>query len=186
MSTPKYLNRFRSRLLANVSTLLNSIILADDTNIFISGKNLQDLSRIMNNKLKLLVEWLTCNKLSLNVSKTNFMIFRSRKSIPLPKVDIKINEISILEVIKIKFLGVILDNKLTSKQHITHISNIASKSIRILQTAKKSLNHSTLNTLYYSFIYPYLSYCIIIWGCTYNSTLRPSVIFFLNCTSLYM
>ena len=161
--------------LANVSTLLHSIIFADDTNLFISGTNLQDMSRIMNNELKLLVEWLKCNKLSLNVSKTNFMIFRSRKSIPLPKVDIKINEISIQEVIKTKFLGVILDNKLTWKQHITHTSNKASKSIGILQKAKKSLNHSTLITLYYSFIYPYLSYCIVIWGGTYNSTLHPLV-----------
>ena len=93
----------------------------------------------------------------------------------LLKVDIKINEISILEVIKTKFLGVVIDNKLTWKQHITQISNKASKYIGVLQKANKSLNHSTLITLCYSFIYPYLSYCIVIWGGTYNSTLHPLI-----------
>ena len=89
--------------------------------------------------------------------------------IPLPNVYIKINEISILRVIKTKILGVILDNKLTWKQPITHISNEASQYIGILQKAKKSLNHS------YSFVYPYSPYCIVILGGTYNSTLHPLV-----------
>jgi hypothetical protein len=63
-----------------------------------------------------------------------------------------------------KFLGVILDNGLTWKQHILYISKKVSKSVGILSRARKFLNKKTLTQLYFSFLYPYLTYCNIIWG----------------------
>ena len=38
--------------------------------------------------------------------------------------------------------------------------------------ARKLLNHDALITLYYSFIYPYLTYCNHVWGSTYESSLE--------------
>jgi hypothetical protein len=63
-----------------------------------------------------------------------------------------------------KFLGIILENSLTWKQHLLHISKKISKSVGILSRARKFLDKKTLTQLYYSFIYHYLTYCNIIWG----------------------
>ena len=96
------------------------------------------------------------------------------------KVNKKENIISIsiegtkLDVVKhTKFLGVILYNELNWKQHIIHLSQKLSKAIGILSRARQFLNSSTLRQLYFSFVYPYLNYCSIIWGNAANITLWP-------------
>ena len=154
--------------IAHVSDLLYMILFADDTNAFISGNNVNELIRIMNGELKKLMEWLYANKLSLNVAKTHFIIFRSTR-MPTPVYDehLMINGESIEEVSQSKFLGVIIDNKLTWANHINYIKSKISKGIGIVCKAKAHLNHSTLLTLYHSFIYPYFNYAIEVWGDTY-------------------
>ena len=49
---------------------------ADDTNILYADKNLKDLESTVNNELQNLYNWLTANKLTLNINKANFVIFR--------------------------------------------------------------------------------------------------------------
>jgi hypothetical protein len=76
-------------------------------------------------------------------------------------------------VTQTKFLGIILDNGLTWKYHTLYISKKLSKSLGILSRARQLLNKSTLRQLYYSFLYPYLSYCNIIWGHSSDNILWP-------------
>ena len=64
--------------MAAVSHVLFPILFADDTNVFLNGSNVDDMMRTMNNELMKINEWLYCNKLSLNVSKTHFIIFKSQ------------------------------------------------------------------------------------------------------------
>ena len=61
--------------MCNVSTTLKSILFADDTNIFHTGDDLKEVCETMSHELDKLNRWFRANKLSLNVSKTNFMIF---------------------------------------------------------------------------------------------------------------
>ena len=61
------------------------------------------------------------------------------------------------------FFGVIIDNKLKWLDHITFITNKLSKSIGIINKTSQFLNKKTLRNLYYTFVYPYLIYCIEIW-----------------------
>ena len=56
-----------------------SILFADDTNVFISGKDLEVLCNRLNGELESICEWLCSNKLSLNVSKTYYMVFTPQK-----------------------------------------------------------------------------------------------------------
>ena len=76
------------------------------------------------------------------------------------------------QVVKTKFLGVVIDNELNWKEHVSIISGKFSRSIGMIIKAKYSLNKDALMTLCYSFIYPYLSYCNQVWGCTYSTTLK--------------
>ena len=55
-----------------------AILFADDTTLFNSSKNLQELATVVNNELRKLIEWLNANRLSLNIEKVNFMIFRPK------------------------------------------------------------------------------------------------------------
>ena len=64
---------------------------------------------------------------------------------------------------KTKILGVILDDRLTWKDHISHISQKLAKSIGIILLVRKVLNQKSLLQLYYALIYPYLYYGNTIW-----------------------
>ena len=59
----------------NVSDKLEFYLFADDTNLLYADKNLKSLETTMNLELSKVCEWLTANKLSLNIKKTNFVIF---------------------------------------------------------------------------------------------------------------
>ena len=60
---------------ASVTNILSSILFADDTTLFYSSKNLQELTAIVTNELGNIMQWLNASKLSLNIDKTNFMLF---------------------------------------------------------------------------------------------------------------
>ena len=72
-----------------------------------------------------------------------------------------------------KFLGIIVDNCLNWKAHTSYLHKKLSKSIGILSRARKFLNLPTLKQLYFSFLFPYLSYGNIIWGSAAEITLDP-------------
>lgn len=147
-----------------VSHLLMPILFADDTNIFLSGKSLEEVLNVMNGELKKVVDWLNANKLSLNVNKTNYMIFRSKtRGIDVVN-ELFINGVRIDKVEFSKFLGVTIDSKLSWEKHISYVKGKVARGLGILVKARKSLNASTLKTLYYSMIYPHFTYCIEVWG----------------------
>lgn len=80
-----------------------------------------------------------------------------------------INHKNLERVYEAKFLGVYLDPKLSWKNHILYTKRKISKSIGLLSKAKKTLDIHSLITLYYSFTYPYFTYCIELWGNTYKT-----------------
>ena len=127
------------------------VLFADDSNLFLSGKNTDQVQQMMDDELKDIVIWLRANKLSLNISKTHYMLFSNKKVIQ-PNVTIEINGQPITCVTKTKFLGVIIDNKLTWKEHISYICGKVAKGIGIISKVRKYLNKNTLLDLYYSFI----------------------------------
>ena len=65
--------------LPNVSSLTQSLLFADDTSTFCSHTDANHLVSIVNNKLAKIIIWLKVNKLFLNLTKTNFMIFHPRQ-----------------------------------------------------------------------------------------------------------
>ena len=68
--------------ICNISKILDLILFADDTNLFCTGDNLKDLSEKVCEELTKLNIWFALNKLSLNVSKTNYMVFGNRNIVP--------------------------------------------------------------------------------------------------------
>ena len=161
--------------LATVTNACFPILFADDTNVFITGKSMEEMCTKMNDELEKIQGWLNCNKLSLNVLKTHYMLFASRNKC-INDADIRINNISIQRVYVTKFLGVLIDSKLNWKNHIDYICKKVAKCIGILLKARKNLHRSSLISLYYSFAYPYFIYCNHVWGNSYKTNLEPIVL----------
>ena len=161
--------------LSNVCKCTMPLFFADDTNLFINGSNINELESSINSELAEIAKWLKVNKLSLNINKTHYMIFTTKRKI-IPGIVINIEGHIINEVDSTKFLGIYLDNKLNWKKHIAYVSGKVARGIGLIIKARKLLNSDALITLYYSFIFPYLSYCNHIWGATYATNLQKLVI----------
>ena len=117
----------------------------------------------MNSDLKCIFEWLWTNRLSLNTDKTEFLIFRPPKS-KNEKVTLSLKHTTIYESNRIKYLGLILDNKLNWKSHVTELSKKLSRSIGIICKIKPYCSVSVLKSLYYSLFSSHLSYGLSTWG----------------------
>lgn len=157
-----------------VSKLLKLILFADDTNIFYSNDNYNDLIYNLNDEFMKLKTWMDMNKLSLNLNKTKVMFF-GNCNVHLESV-INIDGVDLDTVSEIKFLGLIIDSKLNWKSHIKHIQGKVSKTISIINKAKYYLDYHALLLLYYSLVFPYLTYCVVVWGNNYKSSLHPLII----------
>ena len=97
-----------------------SILFANDTTVLIEGMNINTMIATLNCELVKLTEWLNANKLSINVSKSHYMVFqRSRRKIN--KGNILLDTTILSQVTFTKFLGVILDDKLKWTPHISYI-----------------------------------------------------------------
>ena len=157
------------------SKLFSFTLFADDTNIFNKNTSLNQLFTITNNELTKLSVWFKANKLSLNISKTNYMLFSNRKYIKSDAIDLKIDESIINRVSECKFLGTIIDENLTWKPHINLITNKISKNVGIMFKVGQFLSKVTIKTLYCSLVYPYNHYCNIIWANNFSTRLSRIV-----------
>jgi hypothetical protein len=149
----------------NASKVLHLILFADDTNIFLANDDLRTLINNTNSELNLLNEWFISNKLSLNISKTNFIIFCSKgNKYDLNNLTVSFNGKAIAQVQNTKFLGVYIDETLKWDVHIRQVVSKISRNCGIIAKLKYKLPKRLLQTLYNSLILPYLNYCPMIWA----------------------
>ena len=146
-------------------------LFADDTTIYLSHENVNILYNEANAVVKNIFNWLCSNKLTLNTTKTKYIIICPRqRSYNDLNLKLTINGQNIQKVGKdetektIKFLGIYIDDQLTWKDHLLYINKTISKSTFILNRVKNILPVYTLRTLYYALIHPILNYGILAWG----------------------
>ena len=101
------------------------------------------------------------------------MVFHRAKLKLDKRAVIKVNGVSLQNTNSFKYLGVIIDHKLNWTQHIAHVKNKVSKGIGIMYRARNYLTKNSLKSLYFSYIYPYLIYCVEIWGISPQTHLKP-------------
>ena len=106
--------------LSKISEKIFLLLFADDTSVFVSGKSVDTIIYNMNLELKKLYKWLYSNKLSLNIKKTHWILFSLKKKIK-PVSNLYINNEVIERVDSTKFLGVILDSKMSWTNHINNV-----------------------------------------------------------------
>ena len=111
------------------------------------------------------------NRLSLNIDKTNFVIFHPFNKPSKHNVTIKINNKAINEKESIKYLGVIVDSTLSWKQHIISITKKIARTIGIMYKLQPFLPLNVMKNVYYSLAYSHIIYAIEIWGSEFKSDL---------------
>ena len=143
---------------------------ADDTHMLHADRNLKFLETTVNAELSNVYDWLIANKLSLNIKKSNFVIFRPRQKklnyeVNLKVIDYQTNTyISLERKNYVKYLGVLIDETLSWKYHIIHLASKISKTIGVIARLRYFVPLATLHHIYISLIQPYLLYGIVAWG----------------------
>jgi hypothetical protein len=155
------------------SKIAHFILFADDTNILFSHENPLRLESIINSELNMISNWFKLNKLSLNIKKTNYMIFKNKYSTKQEiNIKILIDDCELQQVNTTKFLGLLIDDNLSWKSHTTHVNKIVSKYNGIIRKIRPFLPETSLKTLYNTLVLPYLTYCTIIWADKNNGNLN--------------
>ena len=130
------------------------------------GKPTELINRA-NIELKNFSTWCLANKLTVNTSKTYYMLFTKTITYYHPLPNLTILNDNILQVDRIKFLGVTIDRNLTFKHHISTLCLKLSRVIPLLLKVKQFAPTKIIKCLYYAHIYPHLTYCNPIWSQTY-------------------
>ena len=155
--------------IAFASKSFKFVIYADDTNLntcieLLSEKHPgRDISSIINDELAKVSDWLKCNKLSLNIKKTKYMIFHKPQK-KIIKMHLSIDNTPIEQVANFDFLGLTLNEHLNWKAHIDKISNKISRSIGILNRQKHFIPLESKLHIYNSLILSHLHFGILSWG----------------------
>ena len=118
--------------IANVSNIFKINLFADDTSLFHTNYNCESLNKETNQELTRISTWLATNKLVLNISKTNYMIFTSKSKSYNNISNIHIDGNEIQQVNKTKCLGIIIEEYLNWATHINHLCNIIARNVGIL------------------------------------------------------
>ena len=150
--------------LCNVSSIVECLLYADDTSLYVTGSNINEMIQCMNNELERIVQWLNVNKLTLNVQKTEFIVFAPGRKDVETSENVIVNGNMIERVNEIKFLGIFIDHKLQWQKYTQYVKLKVAKNVGILCKGKKIFKRTTLLTIYNSFIQPYISYCLELWG----------------------
>ena len=157
--------------LPNATDLL-TLLFADDTTFQVSGTNMQNLFDTANSELDKAAQWFKANKLTLNVKKTKFMLFSGHiKNIDIGNLSIRIDDKPVEQIGNnckekyFKFVGHVLDERLTWEGHIEHISKKLASANFAINSSKNFLPLKIRKTIYYSLFDSHLNFGNLLWGC---------------------
>ena len=146
------------------------VLYADDTNIFIIDESREAAIKKANLTLQFVKKFMLSNSLHINLDKCCYMHFVSpfnkTQKQPDTKTEdkIEIDGYEIKEVQKVKFLGVIIDNKLSWHEHISHLQNKLKIAIGTISRIKPHIPSKHYKAIYHSLFESHMTYCISVWG----------------------
>lgn len=155
--------------LPDVICSAHCVLYADDTTVSCKAKTVPSLISKLNSVLSDVVLWCNNNDLTINPSKTQFMVFRSAHKHLLTSAAITMGPNTIHACDTVSFLGVRLDITLNFGLHLLDIKKKTAFGIRALIKARPYFSTNALLSLYFSFIHSHFNYGIITWANTYHS-----------------
>ena len=153
---------------------MSCIQFADDTTLYYLHRDLRVLRCCIENDLSIVMDWFKANSLTLNVQKTNLMLFPPKNK-KQHKFEIKLDNVVVKLVNETKFLGVIIDNELKWTTNVKSILMKMKRNFVLMCRGKNLLPPHNLKLIYYGHIYSHMSYCISIWGSMANDELLSKI-----------
>ena len=148
-------------------------LFADDTFLSQESDNFVDLQKKVNKEPMNVSRWLEINKLTLNISKTKYMLVTNKNKPQNEEFQIKVVSTKIENCTHYKYLGVLLDEKLSWKPHVEHICNKISKVCGIFSKLRHATSFHLLKQVYHALVASHLQYCNLAWGNAAESVLSP-------------
>ena len=138
------------------------ILYADDANILITGSSVEEVYEMLKELSHMLTDWVDHNGLALNLKKTKYMVFTRQRN--FDEINFTLLNTKIERKSEARFLGVIVDDKLTWSKHITVLKSKLARYLGVMYQIKRSLPISARLQIYHSFVQAHLNYCSLIWG----------------------
>ena len=153
-------------------------LFADDSALLISGENRMQVEQALSSELTKIRTWLTDNKLSLHLGKTESILFGSNHS--LRKVNkndfkVRVDDIVISSKEEITYLGCVLDNKLTGETMATNVIKRVNQRTRYLGRISSFVNKSARRTLAGALIQPSFDYASTSWYSNISMSLKTKL-----------
>ena len=136
---------------------------ADDTTLLYGHRNRHYMRYCIESDLENLQDWFNANKLTLNLKKTVYMLFRAKKDDDFA-FDLKLNGVMIPRVTSTKFLGTWIDDQLSWKEHLSKLCTRLNAKLGLLYKSKNLLTVHSKKLLYFAQFHSILSYAMIVWG----------------------
>jgi len=157
--------------LPNACLLSKPYLFADDGALYFDNISRGNYGNIKQ-ELKLVIRWLQANKLSLNNEKTKLMMLDSKPTLDAILVEIRDDlTLVICEVKSHKYLGLIVDSRLTFNEHIDYIKKKVSKRIGAMYRSKNLLPLKFRKMFANALMLPHFDYLDTIWSRTYKKRL---------------
>ena len=137
-------------------------LFADDTCLLSSDSDLQSLETKVNSDLARLSSWLRANKISLNVMKTEVLLFRSRQKPVSYSIKLKLDNFQLKFSTCVKNLGLFLDEYTSWNSHFDQLAKKLGRANGVLSKLRYFVPVCILKTLYYALFHSYLSYANIV------------------------
>ena len=148
-------------------------LFANDTCLIFEACNPVSLLNLINSELNKVDTWCYSNKLTVNPTKSNIILISPKLlQNSNDNYNMTFADSFIATVSNSKYLGVIIDNKLSFYEHIKSLESKVSRSVGILTKLKSFIPQQTLQQLYHSFVHSDLTYGITIWGSTHTTYIQ--------------
>ena len=145
---------------------------ADDTNILYRGKSLKKINKYINHDLSQIVQWLRANIISLNASKPELIIFRTKNKSITKQLNFRISGQKLNPVNKAKYLGIYLDEHLTWNFQLNQRKAKLSRSCGLLAKLRYHVKTKLLRPVYFAIFDSVLRYAVQVWGQHRNQTIK--------------
>ena len=149
-----------------------SILYADDTTLIFRHRCPKTIVQNIQKDLYTLINYFGSNCLSLNLSKTEFMLLNAKVNGPM---NLTVDNIVIKTCTKFKYLGIWFDDKLQWNTHVDHLLYKLSSAKFMLNNTKNFMNLHSKKLLYFAHFYTHLLYGLPVWGPHINKSQRDLI-----------
>ena len=131
---------------------------ADDNNLCYSNRDIETVQSVLQQEAVNIMDWFQANNVRANPSKFQCMVLGSDE-----KLILDIGDQHIVSSQRVKILGVIIDDRLTFNDQISHICKKAARQLNVLRRLSYMLVKDTRMIIYKSFILSNFNFCPLIW-----------------------